>query len=347
MDADDSSPTPGRKKIDMQVLEKLLVQFANEFPTDEACFDELHRIAQIEIRCGTCAGRNMILGRNKRVGRCTQCHKDTWFTAGTILAHVKKPKPRLAAIWFAVRGVVFSSNIFARLFDIAQSTAHDILQWIRFANLNSMPQESRLLHSALFKSVFHKRSIETPARSHPRDEQDGLEKTAKIELSGGESPADDLFDNPSEQKVFNLLADKPIHFDKLLELSMLTFSALVEVLTMLELSGKIERVWGDSYRRSFSPPKLHVQLEKLQNEVSDFLDFIRVNFGGISRKYLQPYLASYWCNCKSTSVSTSEALNICFRSFPDANEKHRLYVTPLFVQIFSQGDSSNSKVPAA
>ncbi|MBX9721650.1 MAG: hypothetical protein K2X81_09665, partial [Candidatus Obscuribacterales bacterium] len=210
------------------------------------------------------------------------------------------------------------------------------LQWTRLANKKSFAQESSIVHSVLFTSSFQKRSLETPARGHPRDEQVEIERMSKDELLGCDNPDEGAGISPEESNVLNLLSATPIHFDIILEKSMMTFSALVEALTMLELSGKIERLWGDLYVRRIPRPAIMDQSEHIQMELNDFLDFVRVNFGGISRKYLQLYLAAYWCSSKSIKSSATEVLNLCFRSFPDVNENHYSYTTPLLVHIFSE-----------
>lgn len=365
----DHSQLGDRVKHDLAFL---LAQFEIEFPTEEACLAELYRIARIELHCHVCDGRNLEIQQDGRTGKCKLCNKNTWFTAGTFLDHMKKPKPRLAAIWLTFRGVILNSSAFSKLLNIAQSTAHDILKWTRFAIQNHMPGDAPLVHSSLFSSVFCKRSRETPARSHPLAEQDAMEKmtldaeapSSLIESGNTGNNSTDVYldlayehsldkyptnlvnnnldvnkantDSEScnqEEMVWKLLSEAPLHFDVLLERAKIPVSTLSALLVLLELDGKAERYAGNMYVRLVPKPKITSPNQEASAAITAFLDFVRANFGGISRKYLQSYLAVYWCYIAGGQRSNSVLLQTCFHSLPIDNVKIRAYVSPIWVKL--------------
>ncbi len=127
-------------------LALLVSQFEKEFPTEEDCLTELFRIAGINIQCRFCLCENLQVYENRRVAYCSNCWKETWFTAGTFLEHMKKPKARLAAIWLFSRGAILKSTTFSALLDVVQSTAHDILKWARFVIQSNLPEDADLVH---------------------------------------------------------------------------------------------------------------------------------------------------------------------------------------------------------
>jgi len=356
-----------------QRLASLMAEFDIEFPSTEACLDELFRLAKIEIQCRFCHSRDLQMSRGSRVGKCRACKKKPWLTAGTILDHIRAPRARLAAIWLTMKGAVLNSVAFSRLLKIAQSSALGILEWVRFTMQDLFPTDAPLVHSSLFTAVFWKRSLETPARERPVAEQDEMERmTPADENSIPASESQDVCNNsidflldftaidkqipdgqpktsndlsgegtispwassdPQQQLVFDLLSDIPLQFGALLGRAKIPVSSLFAVLTVLEIEGKVERLDGDWFVRRKPKTRTNQPTRETSKVIESFLKFIRVNFRGISRKYLQSYLAAFWSHTDRSHWSREATWQTCLASRPVSYRHTREYVTPLWVTL--------------
>jgi hypothetical protein len=343
--------------IESKNLASLLKEFESEFPSREACLDELYRLAQIEIKCRVCHNHSLEIRTDRRAGKCINCKKTTRFTAGTVLEHMKMPKPRLAAIWFFSKGAVLNSLVFSRLLKIAQSSAHGILNWLRFTMQSVLPADAPLLHSSLFAPAFSKRSRQTPARERPVAEQEEMEKMADVErndrcsipepqktnMAVSQEFGDDSnrvmtedageFSQQQEQ-IYKLLSDLPLHFEALCNRANVPIGTLSAVLTVLEIEGKAERLEGDWYVRRMVKQKIQAPSEKASRTIDAFLQFVRLNFRGISRRYLQGYLAAYWCRIERSNWSSEAFWQECLGAMSKSYQQIRTYVTPLWVKLF-------------
>jgi hypothetical protein len=331
-----------------QSLDHFLEEFESEFPSEEACLNELYKLAGIELKCLFCNASRVDISPNRRSGKCANCRRTSWFTSGTVLERMKVAKPRLAAIWFSRKGIVLNSVGLGSLTCIAQSSADWILKWVRSAIQNFFPADTPLVHSSLFASVFWKRSRETPARKHPVSEQEEMERTTdSAEVKSTESARRGFANAPEEncnsdlgdfcrqkERILTLLSDSPIHFDALYESSKLPVGELSAVLTMLELDGKVERLAGDRYVRRLTRTKIGSPDQETSTTIDGFLEFIRFNFRGISRRYLQQYLAAYWCYIERGKWSGEDLWKQCLGCVPAGYQRQiRNYVTPLWVQL--------------
>jgi hypothetical protein len=67
--------------------------------------------------------------------------------------------------------------------------------------------------------------------------------------------------------------------------------------------------------------------------VDKIVKYVRNNFGGISRKYLQNYISMYWCQAVKRKRKGDWLLNLCLRFRSISRREIRDYVSPLLVQI--------------
>jgi hypothetical protein len=235
-----------------------------------------------------------------------------------------------------------------------------------------LPSDAPVVHSSLFIPAFSKRSRETPARERPVAEQDEMERmaasaeppvhvpesqninsdstgmhleftardvlvpnaqsTASSEVNGEDTHSPNTSYSQQEQ-AYKLLSDLPLHFDELFERAKIPVSTLSAFLTLLELEGKAARLDGDSYVRRIPKPKINSPGEDLSVAIDAFLEFVRVNFRGISRKYLQGYLAAFWCYIDRSRWSSDTLWQKCLRSKPVNSMQTRAYVTPIWVKL--------------
>jgi hypothetical protein len=166
-------------------LVSLWAEFNERFGKEEECVEEVYRLAIAEgiLYCRNCGSRRFRRKYGERVMSCMKCKNDIWLTAGTLLHNARKIKPWLGAMWLLGHGAFLSSAGFERLASIAQSSALNILRKIRTVMTSSMDERSEEFLSSQFISLFCKRSRETPARRHPRAEEEISEEEGEGEAA--------------------------------------------------------------------------------------------------------------------------------------------------------------------
>lgn len=109
-----------------------------------------------------------------------------------------------------------------------------------------------------------------------------------------------------EQMVLNCLSDVAIGLDELCTRTSIPSSKISSSLTILELSGLIASLPGELYVKNFrvrigmsSKVAIASGASDLSGidwiHIQQIMKFVRFFFHGVSRKYLQNYLAAYWC----------------------------------------------------
>jgi hypothetical protein len=329
-------------------LNDFIAKLMKKFPSEDDWVNELHKKMQMigMVLCHHCGNTEVKHERGKRVVRCIACGKLSWFTAGTLFHKTKCVRPLMLAIFLMENG--FSSNAFKfhRLVGIAYASA-----WAIFKKVTSVIQE-HIVHqreeipSSFFAVLFCKRSRVTPARQHPRAEQDEFESHFKDADQGSWQSTDayqtiDLSDE--ERSVYFHLCAKPISFDNLSCLTDMAAGELSSALMMLELAGMVEKLQGDRYVRCLSPVRRPLVVSQSDGgaqpetpqAVGLIIDFIRTNFGGISRKYLQNFIAAYWCQVDRVKWHKNSLLRACLRGRPFSKAQISTYVTPALLRIAS------------
>lgn len=167
--------------------------------------------------------------------------------------------------------------------------------------------------------------------------------TEKI-LAGTEAEKAALTDEFSEQdkRVYGFLSAKPVHADAISQaLGMPAHEVSVSLIT-LELTGLINRLAGDRYERSARNKSQEFSVQTgngkdfavdLKITVAGFSNFVSSHFHGISRKYLQHYLAAYWCHVEREQWHSGALLKACLRFRPISYEEILDYVSPILVKI--------------
>jgi len=173
--------------------------------------------------------------------------------------------------------------------------------------------------------------------------------------------------NGLEQKIFESLTDEFVSIDKFVIDLNVDISDLFAAITTLELEGLIVNGAGNQYARakipgqssqslprSFLPssargiptsmlPPLNLRLnnktraskphaEKSPDKISTIIDFLDEIFHGISRKYLQLYLAWYWF-CNDTQKLPISLFRASYVLGSISGPKLKTYNSPLMVRI--------------
>jgi hypothetical protein len=323
----------------MNAMQKMAWKnFQIAFPEDEDCLEEiikyLNEIGWV-FRCSRCNSSELRRKRGMRRYICSDCHYKGWILAGTYFEFMRKSRLWLGLIWFLEHGIQINALQFHQLAKCAYSTALMIfrkLGSVLHEHLESM-QEVDSAESREFLSIFWKRSNQTPIGEHPSLEQECFDlELNDIEDEGeNDNTTKDLRED--EAQILQLISDQKIHLDHICQLSGLYCGDVIGSLTFLEMSNLVERHGGDYYtlkkkkignkrNRSDVPNSATTQVK-----IDSFITFVQGQIHGISRKYLQYYLAIFWCFEDRKRWSPSELLKACCRSTFRASRELFQFVT--------------------
>lgn len=327
-------------------LESLWQRFNTEFPTEEDCLEELYTRAAEEglLKCRSCGSEHLDRTHGSRTARCRRCAKETWLTAGTFFHRIRQARPWLAAIWLMEHGVSLNSARFQRLVQIAYSSALAIFRKVSMVLDGQMGDGAPSLPSSLFSLLMCKRSRQTPSKAHPIAEQEEIERNHCAPAAASEL-SEEAELSEQEQTVCAALSSEPVHVDDLCRRLDVDVSKLAASLIMLELAGAATRMPGDRYVRSSAIRGADVVGTTAQDSraasagdtmttaVDAIIAFVREAFHGVSRKYLQNYIAAHWCILDRARWHSRALLHACLRRGYISRTEIRAYVTPIMVKV--------------
>ena len=321
-------------------LSEVWAQFQIRVPTDADSVEELiANSTEVDPdKCIHCGDTKLERSYGSRVINCMRCKKKSWPMAGTFFRYIKRPRAWLAAIWILEHGININASQLSKLVKIAHSSAQNILKKLRFVIESHMGDEAATVYSALFLALFGKRSRVTPARAHPRAEQAEIDEQFLADNQDNQEMCVGDGLTEKEQAVYTLLSEEPVNFDTLCEHAGMPAGELSANLMMLEINGLCTRLSGDRYVRQ--RPRLIPQLNNLSSKagpaestIQDIIKFVRLQFHAISRKYLQNYLAAYWCWADRERWNRGALLKACQQSGHIKDKDVLDYVTPAMVKI--------------
>lgn len=183
-------------------------QFKEKFRTEEDCLRAiLERVFDgNSASCRYCKRNEGEMHEGERYFYCYFCKKTSSITAGSFFHGIRILELPLLIIWFAERGLAVSASRISKLLSISSSTAANALKKMKFVLLSELNNHSKVvdLYSAVFSSVYGKRSSETLARQHPISEQEEIDRTTCDQWSESDSePATDNEQNKNDnsQKI--------------------------------------------------------------------------------------------------------------------------------------------------
>lgn len=325
-------------------------KFQKAFPDEGHCLEKI--VACLNdigwnFRCVRCSSSALKRTFGARRYFCQVCHYKGWILAGTFFGFVRKSRLWVGVIWLFENGIRINAWQFHRLAGCAYSTALMIfrkMMAVLHENLESK-DEVKNTDSAKFCALFWKRSNQTPQGEHPITEQESCGHNIDV-LQENESKSEIIMKDISEGishltgilstdqlRILQLVGEKKTHVDEICAKSeMLTLRVLSE-LTALELDGLLERHPGDYYtvkRNAHKEPPNDVEsiFDVSSHQIESFGDFIKAQIHGISRKYLQFYLALFWCMEDRRLWGLNCLLEACCRSSFRSSKTLFQYVTP-------------------
>jgi DprA winged helix domain len=341
------------------------------FATEEACLRELlSKNGEDVFRCRYCCSKDVNEESGGRSIKCKKCRKRTWLTASTFFDHIRHPRAWLAAIWLREHGVSISAARFQRLVGgIAYSTASDIFKKLEFVIASEMENCNLKAPTAHFCEAICKRSLVTPARKHPFAEEAEFEKRSDkgggdhsghsartasstssrpsaacgVHSANPDSPPEPISASGepagAEREIYDALSVEPLDFDTLLDRTGIAADEFLPAITMLELQGLAASVGGSRYVRLEKVREVSANADT--SPLSGFeksiieccIEFVKRKFHGVSRKYLQFYLAEYWCYVDRNRWSLKSLLRTCQQFCYICSKEIRNYESPLVVKL--------------
>ncbi len=317
--------------------------------------------------CRRCGSEVLSRRFGERRYFCQDCNYRGWILAGTFFEFIRKSQLWLGATWFFEKGIPINAWQFHELAKCAYSTALMIfrkLASVLYENLEAV-ESTDSIDSANFVSLYWKRSNQTPKGEHPNMEQIYFEQSddfmkdgdsSNLALKNSESSDFKQFDlkpcdlnsaelqndesketvnlSAEESAILKLLSYEKIHFDHICTRSGFMPGVVVASLTCLELKYLVEQHSGDYFTLKSKPLRsrqqskfdslIDIPIEKIES----FLQFIKSHIHGVSRKYLQFYLAIYWCMQDRHRWYLDQLLEACCKSNFKSSRLLFEYVTP-------------------
>lgn len=337
--------------------------FRLEYPDEHSAEETIlsRGIASGRIVCRRCSSSNLARSNEGiRYVRCADCNFVGSFTAGGFYNRIRGLHKYLFKEWLLEHGFNISADEFSTIVDCAPNTAQSIHKKYACVVLSAMDEEAIQVSSAQFLDLVARRSIETPARCHPRAEEDALDKADEISsimlleddrntaailtpsavqalehLSSSQEPLD-----LQQKQVFELLKVEPISFDKLIVKTGLEPGPLSAVLVMLELEGLSHSPSTDFYALG---PRKKSGVSSIKNTHSHggalgkIMSDLRSVHQFVSRKCLQLYLAIHWCVMDRKRWGLGSLTEACLKFGYISAKQATEYVSPKLVKIMLAG----------
>ncbi len=340
--------------INLELIEKLWPAFEERIPDNKAAvaflLETLLVNSALHCHCGIII-QNRVKSKKKRTVMCSVCKKEIWITSSTLFRRVKQLKAWLGAIYLMGHGAVVTSNKLSELGGTAISTALNIVRKIGLVIEGERQQEaidtSYKIASMEFVSIFCRRSMLTLPKVHPSialEDAPSQEQDSES-ADDAQSPEADL--SPNELEILHLLGTEPMTQDQICDLTKLSVSEVGGALVVLELEGLIEAHPGGRFSKKKAQKQANADAATMhtRNKEKDIympsmgalvgrvIDMTQSIRGGISRKYLQIYLASMWCQLDRARWNETSLLHAFIRSAEICYQDILDYESPTIVSI--------------
>ncbi len=189
---------------------------------------------------------------------------------------------------------------------------------------------------------------ETPGQKPSHSHHSPGQQTTMQDITKTEAPREY---SESETEVLKYISTERITFDELCRFTGLATAKIQCALTMLELDELIKIEGNVIVSQNPTPITKAKPGQGAQNplpihkkstanshkipkkKIDSILSFIYDNFQAISRKYLQLYLAAYWCQVDRTTWSPGSFYKACRHTDAKTYKQIKSFVSPLVVQV--------------
>jgi hypothetical protein len=320
----------------------------------EYVLEQLFENGMIRCHCGNNSPQNFVR-IDLRILACRNCSRKIRFMANTCFRYVKQLKAWLGAIYLKERRVLVTSYRLTRLCNIASATAHNIVTTLGCHIQKELElRHCNAVHSApldLFLKVLFKRSLISGSFKHPSEPPDETtnessqpkkqknKKTSSSSQRNFTEEAEDHSDkdlSDTDRQVLESIRQSPTSQDSLCAITGMTAAQVASSLVMLEISGLIQAQPGNLFtlcKRNTTNSFTEELTESVRAIAWRAFNTIGEIYGGVSRKYLQLYLAAFWCHQDSAIWTEGALLSILLRGEPIQFQEILSYVSPLTVSL--------------
>jgi hypothetical protein len=309
--------------IDLKTIDALYKRMLELFPTEKDCFEVLIRLVIGVIVCTHCRSKNLRRSGDNRNALCLDCRKTTWLTARTFISGIKKKRAWLMALIYRGHGIPINASELSRVVKVATSSADNMLKKIDAVFNGELEAVGIKLESRQFSEIVFRRSTQSPTNQHPLAELDEIDQRSAL-LQKQVPPTL----SPDEELIHKLLSDQPTPINSLITASGLPSGQAIATLTMLQLAGLAKSLPGDNYTKCIPVTQRTKIGKKTKDLVVRNVRLIRATYQGISRRYLQYFLASCWSILDRSRWHFQAFLLACRKFGPITDAQVLSYVSP-------------------
>ncbi len=299
------------------------------------------RLSLGHFKC-KCRSAQFILSADGRQAQCNICKMIVMTTKDTVMEYSTQLLAWIAAIRLMEQGLAISAHRLSRMFLITPSCADSIIKKILIVIASEMPEEALLVSAQRFKKIISRRSANTPASMHAYEEQTLIEREHELVQPDSAQHIDSELSELSEKQknILEHLSKTPVSVDALYQKLSMPFGEFYSNLTMLELGnfakqkddGKIVRI--DESAQSSLKENLHgASEETIQNQIEQIVEFAHGIFHSVSRKYLQLFIAAYWCHTDRKKWCKDALFTACLKHPPISPAQMAAYSSPPLIKI--------------
>lgn len=340
------------------LIAAMRVAFDKEMSTIEKGEDFLFQKLLLagSIKCKKCLSTDFIRTDGTRQVCCKSCRHKQSFTSGTFFNRMRRETTLeyLFLISLLENGIIVNASEFERHSSVCYSTSLSMIKKSGFVIEKFMSKENLdKLHCSELKTVVQRRSRETPARRHPRDEQrpavgaDVIEpKTVNKEIPNsvtGEIFSISLLEEHAtlfeeltteQQQIFCLMTEDSLAFDHLLDRSNQPLQQFNANLIQIEMAGFLYGQGAYVHKNKAvipTPTAIGADIDPSLKQSAKV--FIAEEYQGVSQKALQLYLGLHWYHTDQEFWTKGRLFNAFLTSQPVTNKQILSYVSPQVLSV--------------
>ena len=347
------------KKSDMKqdskegLIAAVRASFDKEMNTIEQGEDFLfHKLLLAgSIRCKKCLNSDFVRIDGTRKVACISCKHKQSFTSGTFFNRMRRETTLeyLFLISLFEKGIIVNASEFERHSSVCYSTSLNMIKKSAFVIEKFMDKEKlERMHCTELRGVVQRRSRETPARQHPREEQKPASGANVVEpkivnkeipnsITGEFFSISILEEHASvfeelttqQQQIFGLMTEDSLAFDHLMYRANQPLHEFNANLSQVEMAGFLYERGAYVHKNQAVIPVAKAIGADLDPSLKQSAKvFIAEEFQGVSQKALQLYLGLHWYHNDQAFWTEGKLLNAFMVSKPVTYKDILAYVSP-------------------
>ncbi len=336
------------KKPDIKIA-KLWRSLRRRIKSDEHAADLIFKeLMKAKLLVCTCGSTDFGRESGARNCQCVDCREEIWFTSNMFFRKAKLLRAYLAAIWFQQNDAVITPSHFAKLLRIEYSSAWEIQHKVKLVIASHLPAESMQAPYKVFIDITFRRSLESLKFTHPsfdcpgedggqtERENNGEQNSSEQETTEDNSTdAEKMKDFTNvEAEVYSWLTDQPVSFDTMVAKGKFSVGQIMGALGLLEIENLVTAFAYGYFARKTEQPKKRLPSNQAPAAIITQLVYcIRNYHHGVSRKYLQLFLAQIWCAIDKKRWGRNAVMKACLVHPPISRTDILAYCSPMILSL--------------